>query len=261
MADTALPPIDGSPGGAGTPDATWRAPGATPGRTPGRTVDASYRALPAEPSIAASKSGVNPLWQIPTHVLALTVVSLLSFIVTMAACFTPVYTITANNARVSQTPWWYTECLSTRGVERCVDTRLPVSSPCTHVIARQNSVMAFVCLSIIFSLFSVGAGVGECLGKTAKVPIAFASLFVLAWLFNFINWTMIAGTFNASLCGAPTLKAAGYKMSASWALQLCLWLTQTPAFVYYLYSHWATPEPRRAAPAETSYASAASPRR
>lgn len=173
----------------------------------------------------------------PKHSAALAVISFISFAVSWAALFTNVYTLDASDSRVSAsvTIWQHEVCVS----GTCATKQLPADEDCYSQQSREQCMQAVGILIIIFTLATTLLAALDVVGKSpAKLLPAFVGF--LTWMWLFMQWGIIAGTYHSIPCNRGTiysrsLSTGGYKMSVSFALYLCMWVYLTIALAVHLY--------------------------
>ena len=203
--------------------------------TPGASLQLQPKYTSREPSVV--------------HKWVYLVCALITLILTIVICATPVYTLTfeANGettADVRETAWTHKECKYTTDSNgnrspNCKSVGLPddTVSSCRNVKDRQRTIQAMIVLAIIFAVVALVVSVLERLDKIALKydSLILLTAFIPVFLFNFFTWAIMAGTFHADSCDGDNMKEWKFRMSASFALSLCLWLIHMIFLVFFVF--------------------------
>lgn len=167
--------------------------------------------------------------------VVLFVVSLLTFCTTISACVTDVFTLDTATVDARVTLWNLIHCVYPLEGPNCPSTTLPITSLCPAKQSRDQALQAFAILAILFSVPSMVAAGLSLLGK--PLPSRFLPLifFAATWFWVFLGWSVMAGTYREHLCaGLRSYSEMGFKMSSSFALNLCTWLIMTGSMMFHV---------------------------
>ena len=173
------------------------------------------------------------------HNYVLLVASFISLGVTLAGTFTDVFTYSTSTDEVTITLWKSTTCKIKVG---CLTEDLPSSRVCLEARDRQRSLQSFAILSVVSCAVLAGLVVLDILGHC---PIKFlpALAFLVVLVFVIVEWALMAGTYHYTLCDSSSYSSIGLKLSVSFALFFCLWITDFGVFLYYLYRRFVKNAP------------------
>lgn len=178
--------------------------------------------------------------------LLLAIVSVLCFALSMAQVFTNVFSKDGEYNWVRWGLWQYKWCPAAADTDSplCVETDLPMNM-CSEWEDRHRTIQAF---SIILCVWSFICGVicfFDVLGisEIANLPAytAVASMFVLCVL-SLIQWSIIAASFEKDICDYGSLSDNGYRLSASFSLDLCIFFATIMTGVIYLFIRFIRPK-------------------
>lgn len=151
-------------------------------------------------------------------------VALFCLLMAMAQLGTNVYTKDGNYVQVWTTLWKSETCpTGQEDSSLCSTTTLP-SGQCTESDDRQRTMQAFgILLFMVVVATSVLAIVDVARPGMLPSIVTMISMAVVV-VTSLIQWAVIAGTYHVTLCDGRSMSSSGYRMSASFALVMCIWL-------------------------------------
>ena len=158
----------------------------------------------------------------------------------ISACAnTPLFVRNSSTISITFSVWQAQMCPAGSA---CTSSTLPLASSCSTLADYQRTIQAFSILSVLGAAAAVAAVVyseaPSLSGPSLHSPRRILSIGThgVAFLMTLICWSLEAAVFNLELCGSgvASLKALGFQYSASFALELCVWILQLIVLVYTL---------------------------
>ena len=151
-------------------------------------------------------------------------VALFCLLMSMAQLGTNVYTKDGNYVQVWTTLWKSETCpTGQEDSSLCTTTTLP-SGQCQESDDRQRTMQAFgIILFMVVTATSVLAII-DVARPDMLPPLTTIVCMAVTMFTSLIQWGVIAGTYHVNLCDGRSMSSSGYRMSASFALVMCIWL-------------------------------------
>jgi hypothetical protein len=177
-----------------------------------------------------------------SHLILMAVSCFLGIIMNCCYIALPVYTKNTQIVQASITMWKGEVCFV--GTP-CVSYSLPQDGICVDWRSKERAIQAFAIISLITS---VNAAIWSILDVLQRCPHYLLPIvsYLLFTIFNFLCWTVTAGSYHTPKCDSIRLSADGYKLSVSFALMLCLWFMQMSILVLYLVKRFLDSYKRKA---------------
>jgi hypothetical protein len=189
----------------------------------GRDVDRS--------SVGTSHTTTNRRQYQRQSQLLLLAVAIFCLVMGAAQLGTAVYTKDGNFEQV-WTGLWSSETCPTgqEGTSLCVTTDLP-SGQCQAAEDRQRTLQAFGILLFLSLIVTSILAVVDVARSEMLPPLLTVVFLAIVMVASLIQWAVIAGTYHMSLCDSRSMSTSGYRMSASFALDMCIWIASLFALV------------------------------
>ena len=158
----------------------------------------------------------------------LVAVGLFCLLMGTAQLGTNVFTKDGSTEQVKITLWKSEICVT--GTSNCATATLP-SGSCTSAKDRQRALQAFGILLFVASLATAVVSVIDVAKPAFLHPLLTVAFLAVVMVVSLIQWAMVAGSYHATICSVSSRSSTGFRMSASFALDLCTWLASLFALV------------------------------
>jgi hypothetical protein len=205
----------------------------------------SYKPMPESPGLSVSRTNFesdsvvnippaqqpmkDDTFRPPATAVVILVISVVAFATTIAGTATNLFTLDVPGVTAQDTAWERNVCRPTG----CVTATLPLDSwNCPALNTRFEAMQGIGIVAVLACLFAMLTAVPDFLGKPLWPPLAITG-FAFAWLWVFVQWALIAGTYHRGFCDQLAYSNRYFRMGGSFALYLCLWFLMTGVMVWY----------------------------